>query len=147
MEDDMVQKQTYLRTEILEKQYDPQKFIEFLNTRLSIGDDLSLCSLSQLQQVVQEFLAAENASLHLDPEDPVSSLINSESQIPSDPVPSLSSSLKPRTILFVPAGPLRTSTTSLSPSSPRPSSASRSTTASPRDAKSTSRSASTPALT
>jgi len=33
-------KQSYLRQEILEKQYDPSKFIEFLNTKLNIGDDL-----------------------------------------------------------------------------------------------------------
>lgn len=28
---DMLAKQTYLRKEILEKQYDPQKFIQFLD--------------------------------------------------------------------------------------------------------------------
>jgi hypothetical protein len=57
MDSDMEQKQAYLRQEILDKSYDPQQFIEFLNDRLSIGDDLSLCSFEQLQIVVQDFLA------------------------------------------------------------------------------------------
>lgn len=42
----MEQKQTYLRKEILEKQYDPQKFIQFLDAKLNIGDDLTQCSIS-----------------------------------------------------------------------------------------------------
>jgi hypothetical protein len=36
----MEKKQSYLRQEILDKQYNPQQFIEFLNDRLNIGDDL-----------------------------------------------------------------------------------------------------------
>lgn len=61
MDSDMEQKQAYLRQEILDKEYDPQQFIEFLNDRLSIGDDLSLCSFEQLQIVVQDFLAFHQA--------------------------------------------------------------------------------------
>lgn len=53
---DMELKQAYLRKEILEKQYDPQQFIQFLDARLGIADDLSLCTLEQLQIVVQDFI-------------------------------------------------------------------------------------------
>ena len=52
-------KQSYLRKEILEKQYNPQIFIEFLDARLNIGDDLSLCTFEQLKIVVQDFLALQ----------------------------------------------------------------------------------------
>lgn len=53
---DMELKQAYLRKEILERQYDPQQFIQFLDERLGIGDDLTLCTLEQLKIVVQDFI-------------------------------------------------------------------------------------------
>lgn len=42
--EDMQKKQAFLRKEILDKQYDPQEFIEFLDSKLKIGDDLTLCT-------------------------------------------------------------------------------------------------------
>jgi hypothetical protein len=54
--DDMQRKQAYLREQILDRQYDPQQFIEFLDSKLKIGDDLTLCTFEQLKSVVEVFL-------------------------------------------------------------------------------------------
>ena len=56
----MQKKQAFLRQQILQKQYDPQEFIEFLDSKLKIGDDLSLCSFEQLKSVVEVFLNYKN---------------------------------------------------------------------------------------
>jgi hypothetical protein len=56
MDDDMQKKQAFLRNKILDKQYDPQEFIEFLDSKLNIGDDLTLCTFEQLKSVVEIFL-------------------------------------------------------------------------------------------
>ena len=40
----------------MEKSYDPEEFIKFLNERLNIGVDLDLCSFEELKNVVEEFI-------------------------------------------------------------------------------------------
>lgn len=44
MESEMEKKQAFLREQILSREYDVNKFIEFLDSKLHIGDDLTLCT-------------------------------------------------------------------------------------------------------
>ena len=53
---DKEDKQVYLRENILEKSYDPGEFITFLNNKLSIGDNLDLCTFDELKAVVNQFI-------------------------------------------------------------------------------------------
>jgi hypothetical protein len=46
--------------QILEKEYDPEEFINFMNQKLNIGDNLELCTFSQLKEVVYEFQHIKN---------------------------------------------------------------------------------------
>lgn len=56
MESDMKEKQTFLREQILEKNYDAEEFVEYLNNKLHIGDNLELCTLTQLKEVVYSYI-------------------------------------------------------------------------------------------
>lgn len=46
----------YLRENILERNYDAGEFITFLNNKLSIGDNLDLCTFDELKAVVNQFI-------------------------------------------------------------------------------------------
>ena len=52
---DLEKKQAFLRTEIMEKNYDPEKFSEFLSKFKENGLDLSNWTFEELQQVVNQF--------------------------------------------------------------------------------------------
>ena len=53
--DETLAKQTFLRTEILEKGYDPSDFTDFLSQKRSDGDDLDNWSKKSLEFAVQDF--------------------------------------------------------------------------------------------
>lgn len=125
----MQKKQAFLRKEILDKQYDPQEFIEFLDSKLKIGDDLTLCTFEQLKSVVEIFLCLHEQESESPQQQPVEQVEEAKSiqPIQNESVILGTSTVKPKTILFVLLRLPRKSTTSPSLSSPRPSNVSRST--------------------
>ena len=58
MEGDIEQKQNLLKEEILDKQYDQEKFIQFCMSKKSGGDDLSQWTYGELQEIIEEFKRA-----------------------------------------------------------------------------------------
>lgn len=98
MDTEMQKKQTFLREQILEKQYDPQEFIEFLDSKLKIGDDLTLCTFEQLKSVVEIFVSLQSSEQN---EEKAEEEPKSEVLIKSEVKPETTSVVKPRTILFV----------------------------------------------
>ena len=59
MEDSLEEKQQFLRSEILEKNYDPNQFLQFLVSKKGEeGGDLAIWSIEELQQVVGEFITS-----------------------------------------------------------------------------------------
>ena len=56
-------KQQYLRKEVLEKNYNVEEFIKFMNEKLAIGDDLDQCSLDELKTVVEAFIIKSEEEL------------------------------------------------------------------------------------
>ena len=56
MDDEIDAKKELLQKEILEQNYDQNKFIEFCLNKKENGDDLNGWTLEQLQQVVSEFI-------------------------------------------------------------------------------------------
>lgn len=61
MEGDIEQKQNLLKEEILDKQYDQEKFIQFCVSKKSGGDDLSQWTYSELQEIIEEFKKANSS--------------------------------------------------------------------------------------
>ena len=62
MEDSIEEKQQFLRTEILEKGYDPNQFAQFLvSVKGEDGADLSAWTIAELQQVVVLFTSSQAA--------------------------------------------------------------------------------------
>ena len=131
MDADKEQKQTFLRVQILEKGYDAEEFIYFMNEKLSIGDNLDLCSFAQLKEVVQEFQAIKNP--------PAEDDTNNDYSEDSNSLPIQSSvaelkqsvtNIKPKQILFVLVFIIRPNQllTFWSPSSAKPTNAKRSKT-------------------
>ena len=55
MDSDIEQKQALLKSEILDKNYDQEQFIQFCLGKKSNSDDLSQWSLSELHQIIEEF--------------------------------------------------------------------------------------------
>ena len=53
-------KQQYLRSEIIDKGYDPQKFSEFLGTISDKGLDIEAWSIDELGEAVHKFQECEN---------------------------------------------------------------------------------------
>jgi hypothetical protein len=49
MEEERKEKQQYLRVEVLEKNYDPEEFINFLNQKLNIDSDVDRCTFEELK--------------------------------------------------------------------------------------------------
>ena len=63
MEDDLNEKQTFLRENILEKGYDPEEFMKLLqNKKGEIGLDLGSWTMEELREAVKEF-TQENSGL------------------------------------------------------------------------------------
>ena len=63
MEDELNEKQTFLRENILEKGYDPEDFMKHLqNKKGEVGLDLASWSMEELKEAVKEFIK-ENSSL------------------------------------------------------------------------------------
>lgn len=52
------EKQTYLRTEVLEKGYDPEKFSEFLFSKKEGGEDINRWHINELKDLVRAFTLA-----------------------------------------------------------------------------------------
>ena len=61
---DLEKKQAFLRTEIMEKNYDPEKFSEFLSKFKENGLDLSNWTFEELQQVVNQFQNNNNTNIN-----------------------------------------------------------------------------------
>lgn len=57
-------KQCYLRQEIIDRGYEPEEFVKFLNSKLDIDSDIERCSLEQLETVVTQFKAIKNEEAH-----------------------------------------------------------------------------------
>ena len=55
-EDEFDIKKELLRTEILDKNYDQNKFIEFCISKKENGDDLSNWTLDELKEIIKEFI-------------------------------------------------------------------------------------------
>ena len=66
MDADIEKKQNYLRTEILDKGFDPDQFLNFLiEKRGEDGSDLEKWAFSDLSTVVQEFVHKfANSEIH-----------------------------------------------------------------------------------
>ena len=63
MEDDEIQaKQTLLQNEIINKNLDKSSFINFCLSKRENGDDLNTWTYAELEQVVSEFVASQEAS-------------------------------------------------------------------------------------
>ena len=54
---DLEEKKTLLQTEILDKNYDQVKFVEFCLSKKPNGDDLTTWSLEELKNTIQEFIS------------------------------------------------------------------------------------------
>lgn len=55
MQSDQKEKQQYLFQEIIEKNYDPEQFQDFLTSAKESGDDLQNWSLPELKEAVRKF--------------------------------------------------------------------------------------------
>ena len=84
-EDNIEEKQAYLTEEIIGKNYDQQKFVEFCLTKNENGDDLSIWSMEDLKKLVKEFQDLESS--HIEAQAPkeeshpvVSQTINGDGQ-------------------------------------------------------------------
>ena len=55
-EDELTAKRELLRTEILDKNYDQNEFIEFCLNKKENGDDLGNWTLSELTEIIKEFI-------------------------------------------------------------------------------------------
>ena len=59
MEEELEKKQTFLRTNILEKGYDAEEFMNFLQTKKGeLGLDLNNWDINELKEAVQEFISS-----------------------------------------------------------------------------------------
>ena len=78
MEDELEKKQTFLRANILEKGYDAEEFMNFLQTKNGeFGLDLNNWNISELKIAVQEFISSlEKDNLLLNPQN-----INKEEEV------------------------------------------------------------------
>ena len=54
-EDELTAKRELLRTEILDKNYDQNQFIDFCLNKKENGDDINIWTLDELKEVIQEF--------------------------------------------------------------------------------------------
>ena len=58
------QKQNYLRTEIIDKGYDPEEFSSYISSiKGEDGIDLSLWTMQELENVVKDFQLKQNSNL------------------------------------------------------------------------------------
>ena len=64
--DDFIQKQNLLQTEIIEKNYDKTAFINFCLSKKENGDDLNNWSLEELTQIVKDFVKYHNQDNNTD---------------------------------------------------------------------------------
>lgn len=48
---------------MLEKNYDPEEFISYLNSKLNIESDVDRCSFEQLKDVVKEFINEKESNI------------------------------------------------------------------------------------
>ena len=58
--DDIQQKQQILQTEIMDKNYDKNAFINYCLTKKENGDDLNNWTVEELTQIVNEFIKTQN---------------------------------------------------------------------------------------
>jgi hypothetical protein len=56
-EEDTRRKQNYLRTEILEKGYDPNKFVEYLSSKRENGEEIENWSVLSLEEAVKDYVS------------------------------------------------------------------------------------------
>ena len=59
MQSELDQKRTLFKEQILDKQYDKEKFIQFLQAKKSGGEDLSLWTYDELREIIEEFKKVE----------------------------------------------------------------------------------------
>lgn len=62
-QDELNQKKNLLKTEILDKNYDQDKFIQFCTTKKENGDDMNNWTLSELHTVIAEFVKAQKEEI------------------------------------------------------------------------------------
>ena len=80
------EKQNYLRENILEKGYDPNQFVSFLQSKKGEeGSDISNWTMEDLQQVVQEFISINSTQSESKP-NPIPKKKQSKSQDNTSPI-------------------------------------------------------------
>jgi len=62
MDSDIDSKKDLLKKEILDNNYDQNKFIEFCISKKENGDDLSQWTLEELQEIIKEFISSQEIS-------------------------------------------------------------------------------------
>ncbi len=62
MDSDIDSKKDLLKKEILDNNYDQNKFIEFCVSKKENGDDLSQWTLEELQEIIKEFISSQEIS-------------------------------------------------------------------------------------
>ena len=60
--EDIIEKQKYLVAEIKEKNYDPEKFSDYISKLKDNGTDLNNWNFDELKQVVFNFISQENSN-------------------------------------------------------------------------------------
>ena len=63
MDSDIDAKKDLLKREILENNYDQNKFIEFCITKKENGDDLSQWTLEELQEIIKQFISSQETTI------------------------------------------------------------------------------------
>lgn len=83
MEDELSEKQTYLRENVLEKGFDAENFMQFLQTKKGdSGLDLNIWSLEELKQAVSEFISEKsNTNSNIPPPDEPNKNLNESPEI------------------------------------------------------------------
>lgn len=94
MDESTKKKQTYLRTEILEKGYDPSKFVEYLSQQKTDGEDIDTWTFQDLKDAVQVYVQnnprSENTQPHFASHDGEDSVDEDENDDEAEKKPRLS---------------------------------------------------------
>ena len=65
-EKDLEEKKNLLQSEILDKNYDQIKFVEFCLSKKPNGDDLTIWSLDELKNTIEEFISKNPKPVPID---------------------------------------------------------------------------------
>ncbi|MCQ2820891.1 MAG: hypothetical protein MJ252_26840 [archaeon] len=86
VEDNIEEKQAYLTEEIIGKEYDQNRFVNFCLSKRENGDDLTIWSMSELKQLVKEFQEVESGHKHEEANPTTSGAINGDDLQPGEEI-------------------------------------------------------------